>query len=85
MQMRPDVDSTQLIPAASENGEQPSPNSLYCSTSCRQLRAYTQLNNTMITDVPLQTTDYTGNPTTVSVSIKSALSQNVSAGQKHIS
>lgn len=35
IQTRPDVDPAQLIPAASEDGEQPSPNSLYCSTSWR--------------------------------------------------
>ncbi len=75
----PDVDSAQLIPAASEKGQQPSPNSLYCSTSCRRLWADAQLNNTITDDEPLQTTDYTGNLTTVSVSVKSAFSQ------KHIS
>lgn len=58
IQTGPDVDSAQLIPAASENGEQPSPNSSTAAPAeDNALGTNTHLNNTMITDVLLQTTD----------------------------
>lgn len=58
---------THLIPAASESGAAAKPGPCPAAPAGdTTLGSYDQLNNTMITDVFLQTTDLTGNSATVS-------------------